>query len=425
MMRALHSSAKGARMEIGILREKGVLEFVDTHAGALSEAMEQVEMSDKMRQHLEKSNYIFSGFKAFHELNEAFPSLLDDKGNKKPFERFLNDVQRVHKTYNQHYLRAEYNFVSASAEMAGRWEMFEKDGDNYLLQYRTVKDSRVRPEHAYLHEVTLPFSSPFWEQHFPPNGWNCRCTVVQVRKGKYKETDLREAQQRADKAQAKDKKGMFRFNAGKERKAIPDYNPYTISKCSTCPVAKGKGEMALAKIPDNELCQACKLIRECESVRFEVQKTYPNGGRIEKHVLVSDKDSDYGKLMEIAEFFAAQGKVVRLTPKMARPPKFVYQNIYGSLMGTKYEGKCPDLWIDGEWYEHEGFVTDNPKRALKNMLNHGLKQSENLIIDTPDLSERYMLRSILGHIERGVSIKEVWLKDVNGFLKILYKNTRG
>ena len=47
--------------------------------------------------------------KAFHELHEAFPSLLDENGNRKPFERFLNDVQSIDATYNANYLRAEYN----------------------------------------------------------------------------------------------------------------------------------------------------------------------------------------------------------------------------------------------------------------------------------------------------------------------------
>ena len=75
-------------------------------------------MSDALRQSLSRSNYIFSGIKTFHEMNEAFPSLLDENGNRKPFERFLNDVHKIDQTYNRNYLRAEYNFAQASAQMA-------------------------------------------------------------------------------------------------------------------------------------------------------------------------------------------------------------------------------------------------------------------------------------------------------------------
>ena len=125
---------------------------------------------------------MFSGMKAFHELNEAFPSLLDENGRRKPFERFLNDVRAIDSTYNANYLRAEYNFVAASAEMAARWEGFVEDGDRYNLQYRATKDGRTRPEHAALDGVTLPVSDPMWAEITPPNGWNCRCLLVQVLK---------------------------------------------------------------------------------------------------------------------------------------------------------------------------------------------------------------------------------------------------
>lgn len=58
-----------------------------------------------------------------------------------------SDAYNVHDRYNRHYLRAEYNFVHASARMAARWEEFAEDGDNYNLQYRTAGDNRVREEH--------------------------------------------------------------------------------------------------------------------------------------------------------------------------------------------------------------------------------------------------------------------------------------
>ncbi|RAZ93568.1 hypothetical protein DK853_39605, partial [Klebsiella oxytoca] len=80
--------------------------------------------------------------------------------------------------------------------------------------------------------------------------------------------------------------------------------------------------------------------------------------------------------MQVAKHFAADGAEVVLTPKMTRPAKFDYDCIYGALRGTPYYGKCPDLRIDGKWYEHEGFVSDNPKRAFSNMVNHGMKQAE-------------------------------------------------
>jgi SPP1 gp7 family putative phage head morphogenesis protein len=257
---------EGSTFTVDILGNKDVQEFISTHATMLNNSFKQVKMSDKMRERLTRSNYIFSGIKTFHELNEAFPSMLDENGNKKPFERFLNDVRKINDTYNANYLHAEYNFVQASATMAAKWEQFSEDGDRYYLQYRTAKDDKVRPEHAALDGVTLPMSDSFWETYYPPNGWNCRCTVVQVRKQKYPATEHTEAMSRGEEAMNGERYNIFRFNSGKQGKTMPDYNPYTIKRCNDCDVAKG-GNTKLGFVPDYQLCQGCIMIRKCSEDR--------------------------------------------------------------------------------------------------------------------------------------------------------------
>ena len=269
MMKVLFRQ-EGASLEIGILASEEAQDFIETHSSVLNGSFRQVEMSEAMRKRLERSNYVFSGLKTFHELNEAFPSLLDENGNRKTFERFLNDVRKIDETYNSNYLRAEFTFVQASAEMAAKWERFMQDGDRYYLQYRTAGDAKVRPTHAEMAGITLPASDPFWEEFYPPNGWGCRCSVVQVRKSKYPATDHEEAMARGESALELDKKGMFRFNAGMEQKTMPDYNPYTIKRCKDCDIAKGK--LKLAFVPDNELCAACKLLQKCVGGKDKSQR---------------------------------------------------------------------------------------------------------------------------------------------------------
>lgn len=256
MMSALFKE-DGAQLRIEILNEPEITDFIDTHTEILSSPLQESGMSELMKTRLTESNYIFSGIKTFHELNEAFPSLLDEKGKRKPFEQFLNDVQKIDKTYNGNYLRAEYNFAQASAGMAEKWEQFTEDGDDYLLQYRTANDSKVRPEHAGLHGITLPAEDNFWDEYFPPNGWNCRCTVVQVLKSRYEQTPHNEAMERGQQVLQTDKQKMFRFNPGKTGSSFPAHNPYTISRCTTCDLAK----LNLASgVTDNELCAACQMV---------------------------------------------------------------------------------------------------------------------------------------------------------------------
>ena len=275
MMRTLYSQ-KGSEFRIEVLAEPKVQDFIKAHAGALDSTFKQVEMSDAMRKRLQRSDYIFSGMKTFHELNEAFPSLLDSNGNRKTFEAFLNDVRKIDKTYNSNYLRAEYNFVQSSAEMAAKWERFSEDGDRYNLQYRTAGDGKVRPEHAALNGVTLPPSDPFWEEYYPPNGWNCRCTVVQVRKLKYPATEHSDAMSRGEEAMNGERYNIFRFNSGKQGKTMPDYNPYTIKRCNDCDVAKGGNVKLSNRVNNNQLCEACRLLRYTkEEVSKRIKRNKP------------------------------------------------------------------------------------------------------------------------------------------------------
>lgn len=100
--------------------------------------------------------------------------------------------------------------------------------------------------------------------------WGCRCTVVQVRKSKYPVTDHDEAMSLGELATGKDTKGIFRFNSGKQGKAVPDYNPYTISRCRDCDIANGK--LKLAFVPDNELCAACAILQKCAADKAKSER---------------------------------------------------------------------------------------------------------------------------------------------------------
>lgn len=254
--------------EAGMLKETPVRRLIEETAAYLSKGIErgieEDSPSEAMVSSLRESVGVFSGFKTFHEMKEAAGLLLDEDGNIKPFERFLNDVQKINDTYNRHYLRTEYNFTVQSASMAARWEDQQDDGDGrYLLQYRTAGDSKVRESHRKMDGITLPPSDPFWDKYYPPNGFNCRCTVAKVRAAKYPATDSREAMNVGNDATEGKYAEMFRFNPGKQRAAYPAYNSYTISKCKTCK----KNGLELAKVPSNELCAACTIIRELAKMR--------------------------------------------------------------------------------------------------------------------------------------------------------------
>ncbi|ESQ78446.1 phage minor head protein [Asticcacaulis sp. YBE204] len=73
-------------------------------------------------------------------------------------------------------LRTIFNTNARVAYAAGNWSRIERNKVALpWLVYWTKEDERVRPEHAAWHLVCLSVDDPWWDTHFPPCGWGCRC----------------------------------------------------------------------------------------------------------------------------------------------------------------------------------------------------------------------------------------------------------
>ncbi len=203
-----------------------------TLKGGVNFGIADNEIPAAMAAKLSEDVFVFSGCKTYHELKEASLLLRDEHGKIKPFEAFRRDIDSIHQNYNRNYLASEYDFAISSAQSASKWADIVSDGDEYDLQYRTAGDDRVRIDHAVLHGTTLPSSHAFWDSYMPPNGWRCRCQVVQVLRGKYPRSNGDEAIKNGEAATSMlDKEGrnraaMFRFNPGKQQIIFPLNHPY-------------------------------------------------------------------------------------------------------------------------------------------------------------------------------------------------------
>jgi SPP1 gp7 family putative phage head morphogenesis protein len=160
-----------------------------------------------MLKDLTENIYMFSGAKTYQQYRSLSDLLLENKAN---YYKFKDAATSVLKDYNEVYLAAEYRTAIGSARMAGEWQRITQDADVLpLLQYKTVGDGRVRPEHAQLNNIVRRVDDKFWDTLYPPNGWNCRCTVMQLADGDV--TDLR------GKKLYENVPKEFRFNVGKDR----------------------------------------------------------------------------------------------------------------------------------------------------------------------------------------------------------------
>lgn len=83
-------------------------------------------------------------------------------------------------------VRLGHSFNRTNCQVAygvGRRQAFEEvAADLPLWQYHAVLDDRTRPRHRALDGLTLPADHEFWNEHYPPWGFNCRCTVTAMAK---------------------------------------------------------------------------------------------------------------------------------------------------------------------------------------------------------------------------------------------------
>lgn len=152
---------------------------------------------------------------------------------------------------------------------------------------------------------------------------------------------------------------------------------------------------------------------------FVLYKQFSNGGKISMMLGLDTSESDYKDILTVAECLASEGHDVKILHAVHYKDP-IYRTVFGELIGSIYYRKCPDLLVDGTYFEYESFTTSLPRNAFRNMLHNGLAQSDNVIIRQCNLTDGYMLRALRGLIQAGTPISSVWLFDGNR-MRLLFK----
>lgn len=268
-------------------------QLIDATNKVIQPAVADNVVEGPLRKALEQDVFLFSGLKTHAQLFEASRMLIDDRGQRKSFAQFEQDFQRLQATYNNAWLEAEFNYANAAATAADRWQRLDSDSD-FVLQYRTANDERVRQSHEVLHNTTLPKEDPFWDSYYPPNGWNCRCIAVEIRSGSHKPSDPLEAAEKGEKATTQlgrggvNKAAIFRFNPGKQKVIFPPKHPYRRVQG-----AEGAKPIILSIInpSDDDVNRALRIAKDNE-IRNWAKKNIPNTG-----LLIKQSELITGKLL--------------------------------------------------------------------------------------------------------------------------------
>ena len=158
----------------------------DTFERALQEGypIEDVDDADTLfRQALKDDADVFAAFRTHRMQNDIASQLLDEDGKLKEFRRFQEDAESVIGTYNNHWLRTEYDTAVLRARYAADWKRFSRNADilpNLKWMPTTSADPDVFHMEYWRIGLTLPKTHPFWKNHHPHDRWGCKCDLEET-----------------------------------------------------------------------------------------------------------------------------------------------------------------------------------------------------------------------------------------------------
>ena len=369
------------------------------------------------------SNEVFAAFKVHAMGREMAAKLYDPNGNLKPFEQWKTDIRSIASHHVGAWLRTEYNTAVLRAHAAADWQEFVRNKDvmpNLRWMPTTSPEAEASHRAYWERKLTLPVDHPFWARHHPQDRWNCKCSLEATDEPASPDDAL------DGMPEPKPHRGLDN-NPGKDGRLVNDTHPYFPENCGRCPFYRPRGlknRVKAAFASRRKDCFSCPYIDEKLPDRdgFVLKNKYGNGGTLSIHGAVDRRKPDYHDIVAVAQSFAKAGHKVEITPAVHFKSED-YSRIYGALIGTRYERKCPDFRVDGVFYEYEGFARPWSKKKVGRMLSHGLEQSPCVVINnTKGCSDRFIRKQVMARIKLpGQDVQEVWIYE-KGKTRLFYKD---
>ena len=259
----------------------------------------------KFKQNIEQFSYakVLTQFSLFKDY------VFNDKGQMQNFAFIKKAVADNGAIFNNNYLRAETQYVTQTAIMAHKWETMDAE----YLEFTTVGDSRVRPEHKVFDKFTALKTDSIWKRLYTPLDWGCRCTIIPgISKNISKEYDSEWANKVVDPLV---KGTIFDNNAALSGLVFTDKHPYFKAN----PIV-----LTIVNLPnDDGLKKQRAEIREWMKENLVGQTiTHP---KIEKLILFTTKGVKEA-LNQPHKFIKEKNEAIKDIKKLIQEAEFVKSN---------------------------------------------------------------------------------------------------
>lgn len=332
---------------------------------------------------LTRDTWQFAAAKNYHQMRDFTLALVDENGRARTFPEFKAAAEAINAKYNSAWLLTEYNSALGSATMASKWAEFKaNEKDMPYLKYQTVGDDRVRNEHRALDGVVRKITDTFWSTHYPPNGWGCRCDVIQLATSSAKETEH---------IPDVPINPMFRTNLAATGLIYPSGHQYYNG------VPHGELRKALAYLPADATYKRYKVGNGVVDVNLLHYDNTPESiEHLKKHASVCSNLIDLGF------------KNIKLLPSIHERDAAIKERFYPKGYTMVNSKKNPDAWIQtakGKDMICDFKVMEGNGRNMSGHLAKAASQSNYAIIK---LSEKNTLTEarIRGKVQKALSAYE-------------------
>lgn len=337
--------------------------------------------------HLQQNVYHFSAAKNYQELKDLTLALLDGERIREEAE-YIREVEKINTRYNRDWLSTERDTAIAGAQMAASWTRF---GEDSVLKYITVGDSRVRPGHRKLNGVKKKKGHPFWKTYYPPNGYKCRCDVTEAEGAETDDKFIRPF----------DVPPMFKTNLAEQGLIFPKNHPYYKG------VPKAEIKKAISYLPPENTYLTTKA----------------DNGLIDINVLHGDNEVKQN--LNIANDLLNAGYTdIKLLPVIHAKDAHLRKKFLPKGFNQVNDKKNPDARIRNakgvDMVCDFKYMTGAGKR-LYPVLTEAAEQAEYAVIKftNPDFDEKRLTGSVKKAIKTYDRLKGVIILDMNG--KVLYE----
>lgn len=180
----------------------------------------------ELLQELRENVYMFSGAKTYQQVLDMRDLLTGDEGVSS-YQEFKQAALDIYGTYNDAWLKAEYDTAIGNGQNAYKWNQIEQNKATMpYLRYNGQEDDNECEICAPLNGLTAPVDDPVWDTIYPENHFRCRCTVDQI--DQYEDVKLTPDGEKNDLVDTVSDRmsDVFKMNAGKDRIIFSDEHPY-------------------------------------------------------------------------------------------------------------------------------------------------------------------------------------------------------